>query len=82
MMMQMNYIYANNCRIINNKATTRKSFEYKTKIVRSAPADDSRLDTQVVAPSKYLSKFWRFLDFSLINCEIYLEMKRSNFVNK
>ena len=41
---------------INNKKTTNKSFEYKTKIIGSTPADNT-LDTEVVAPLKYLSNF-------------------------
>ena len=41
-------IYADNYRISNNKATTRKSFVYKTKVIGSTPADYSRLDTEVV----------------------------------
>ena len=49
---------AGNYRINNNKMTTSKSF---------------RLDVEVV-PLKYLSKFWRFLDLSLINCKIELDL--------
>ena len=60
---------------INNKTTTSKSFEYKTKITVSTPADNSKLDTEVVAPLKYLSNFWRSLDLPLISCEIELDLR-------
>ena len=65
---------AGNYRINNNKATTSKSFEYTTKIKGSMPADDSRLDTEIVVSLKYLSNFWRSLDLPLINCEIELDL--------
>ena len=41
---------AGNYRINNNKTTTRKSFECKTKIIGSTPADNNTLDTEVVLP--------------------------------
>ena len=44
---------ANNCRIKNNKATTSKSFEYKTNIIGSTLNNNSRLNTEVVVPWKY-----------------------------
>ena len=53
-------------RINSNKATTSKSFEYKTKIIGSTQADSRRLDA-VVVPLKYLSNFWKSLDSPLIN---------------
>ena len=37
---------------------------------------DSRLDIEVAVPLKCLSKFWRFLDLPLINCEIELDLSR------
>ena len=42
----------------------------KTKILGTTPDNNSRLDTEVVFPLKYLSNFWRSLDLSLINCKI------------
>ena len=60
----------NNYRINNNKTTTSKSFEYKTKIRRRTPNDINILDAEVVVPLKYLSNIWRSLDLPLINCEI------------
>ena len=63
----------------NNKTTKSISFEYKIKIIGRTPADDNILDTEVVAPLKYLSKFRRFLDLSLINCEKELDLRWSVF---
>ena len=59
-----------NYRINNDKTTTSKSFEYKTKITGSTPASINKLDVVVVVPLKYLSNFWRSFDLSLINCKI------------
>ena len=43
---------------VNNKKTIpSKSFEYKTKLIGSTPADDNILDTEVVISLKYLSSF-------------------------
>ena len=54
-------------KINNNKTIRSKSFEYKTKLIRSTSNDNNTLDAEVVAPLKYLSNFWRSLDFLLIN---------------
>ena len=66
---------ANNFRINNNKTKTAESFEYKTKVIARTPADNNTLDKEFVVPLRYLSTFGRFLDLSLINCEIELELK-------
>ena len=42
--------------INNSKTTTRKSFEYKTKLIESKPADTNRLYAEAVT-LKYLSNF-------------------------
>ena len=60
-----------NYRINNSKTINSKSFAYKTKIIGSTPADNSRLDAAVFL-LKYLCKFWRSLDLPLINFEIVL----------
>ena len=52
---------------INNKITSSKSFEYKTKITVKTPIYTSRLDAEVLVPLKYLSNFWRSLHLPLIN---------------
>ena len=69
---------AANQSIDNNKTTASKSFEYITNIVGKIPAIASRLDTNVALPLKYLRRFWRSLDLSLINCEIQLDYSWSN----
>ena len=65
---------AGNYRININKTTTSKSFEYKTKIIGSSPADSNTLDTEIVVPSKYCSNFWKSLDLPLINSEIEFDL--------
>ena len=57
-------------RVNNEKTATKKSFEFKTRRIRSTPADNSRLEAEVVVPLKYLSTFWRSHNLLLINCEI------------
>ena len=54
----------------NNKTTISKSFGCKAKTMGSTPDNNSRLHAEVVVPLKYVSKFWRSLDFPLIKCEI------------
>ena len=68
----------NNYRI-NNKTTTSKYFEYKTKFIWSTPNKNSRLNGEVVVPLKYMSNFWGSLDLSLINCEIELDLTWSKY---
>ena len=51
-----------------DKATTKKSFEHKTKILGRKSANSSRLGIKFVAPLKYLCNLWRSLDLLLINC--------------
>ena len=49
-----------------------RSFEYETKTIGRTPANNNRLNTEVVVPLKYLSNFWRSLELPLINCELEL----------
>ena len=65
---------ANNYRINNNKTTTSKSFEYKTKLIGSTPNNNSRLNAEVVVLLKYLSNFWRSLNLPSINYVIKLDL--------
>ena len=58
-----NWIDANR-RINNSKTVTSRSFEHKTNITGSMPADNNLLDTEVVL-LKYLGNFWRSLDLPL-----------------
>ena len=55
--------HANNYRINNNKTKTNKSFEYTTKTTGRTPSDNNILDEEVILPLKYLSNFWRSLNF-------------------
>ena len=54
-----------------------KSVKYKTKITVKTPVNTSRLNAEIVVPSKYFSNFWRSLDWLLINCEIELDLSCS-----
>ena len=54
---------------VNNKTTTSKSFEYKTKIIGSTVNGNNMLNAEVIVPLKYLSNFWRSLDLLLANCK-------------
>ena len=64
---------AGNYRINNNKTTTSNSFEYKTKIIGSTPADNNILNTEFIVSLKYLSNFWRSLDFPLVKFKVQLD---------
>ena len=59
-----------NDRISNNKTITSKCFKRKEQ--GAPPNDNTTLNAEVIVPLKYLSKFQRFLDLQLINCEIEL----------
>ena len=64
----------NNNRINSDKTITSKYFEYNRKIIGRTPNINNTLDTEVVAPIKYLSFCLRFLNFPLIDCEIELNL--------
>ena len=64
---------------VTTKKTPSKSIEYKTKLIVSILNKDSRLDAEVVVPSKRLSNFWRSLDMPLINCEMELDLSWSRY---
>ena len=63
-------------KINNNKTITSKIFEYKTKRIGRTPDDNNTLKAEFVVLLTYLSNFWRFLDLSLINCQIDLDLSR------
>ena len=65
---------AENYRKNNSKIVTSKSFEYKTKIIRTLPQNNSRLGTKVTVTFKHLSNFWRSLNLSWINCKTELDL--------
>ena len=57
----------------NPLSSNSESFKYKTSIVGKTPEDnDSLTCAKVVIPLKHLSKFWKSLTISLINCEVEL----------
>ena len=76
-MIDVNENNAANNRVNNNKTITCKSFEYKKKVIVRTSNNNNILDTEVVVPLKYLSRFWRLLDLPLINCEIQLDFSWS-----
>ena len=64
---------ANDNGAINISIRNSKSFDYKSKIVRTlAAGEDEKEDVTIAIPLKYLGNFWRSLDIPLINCEITL----------
>ena len=65
---------AGNFRISKNKTTTIKYFEYKSKIIGSAPAYHNRLDAEVVVRLKHLSNFKSHV-LPLIKCKTKLELR-------
>ena len=65
-------------KVNNNKTITGTSFECKTELIGSTPNNNKILGTEVVAPLRYLSNFWRSLDLRLINgeTELYLSWSK------
>ena len=61
-------------RINSKKTSTSKSFQYKAKMIGKTPIINKTLHAKIVAPSKYLSNFWRSLNWPFINCEIELDL--------
>ena len=61
----MNENNDDNC-TVNNEKTTKRFFEYKTKIKGSTSANNNTLDTEVVFSLKYLFNFWRNFNLPLI----------------
>ena len=58
----------------SNQIANSKSFKSKIKITGNTPKDDNKKNVEIVVPLKYLSDFWRFLEMSLIDCEINLTL--------
>ena len=56
--------------LITTKKITSKSFEYKTKIIGRTADDNNTLDAEDIFLLYYFSRFWRFPDFQLNNCDI------------
>ena len=54
------------------------SFDYKTSIIGKLEGNNTELENiKIVVPLKHLSKFFRKLDVSLINSEVFLNLKWS-----
>ena len=62
----------NNDEVVDfNGANATDSFNFKTKII-GRTNDDGIINTEIMAPLKYLSNFWRTLEMPLINYELEL----------
>ena len=54
-----------------------KFYEYKTKLLGNAVADEANgilRNTILAVPLKYLSNFWRLLQMPLINSKVKLKL--------
>ena len=58
-----------------NKTATSRFSEYKKKIIGSTPTDSNKLDTEAAIPLKKFINLRKSFDFSLINCEIELDLR-------
>ena len=63
---------------LNVALNNSSSFKYKASLLGKATDADgndrSLKNTKIVVPLKYLSNFFRSLEFPLINCKIHLEL--------
>ena len=50
------------------------SFKYKTGLIGNTEANGRKHGVKIAVPLKYLSKFWRSLEMSLINCKVELSL--------
>ena len=56
----------------NDNLASSESFKSKVKITGRTPNNGNTKDVEIIVPLKYLSKFWRTPEMSLINCEVNL----------
>ena len=62
----------NNIAVVNlTENILTDSFNFKAKMTDQT-GNNGTQDVEIMVPLKYLSYFWRTLEMSLINCEIYL----------
>ena len=54
----------------NDNLANSESFKSKVKLTGNTPAGANTKDVEIILPLKCLSKFWRALEMSLINCEV------------
>ena len=65
-------------RDVDLTADNSSSFKYKSSFIGDTDADGVNRKKEVVkiaVPLKYLSKFWRSLEMSLINCKVEFSLK-------
>ena len=58
--------------VINNFPGNTASFKFKWKTTEEIGAVTGAKNNKMIMPLKYLSKFWRTLEMTWINCEINL----------
>ena len=63
--------------INNNKTVASKYVQYKTKLIGTTTNNNDILDAEILILFKYLTNFWRSLDFRLNNCEAELDLSWS-----
>ena len=71
----------NNDTVYNNNF---KSFDYKTKLLRSTVADELTgvlANAKITVPLEYLSNFWKSLKIQLINCKVAAAGADNTYVN-
>ena len=58
---------------ITHSVLNSKSFDYKANFISSVTNNNLiKNDVKIVIPLKHLTKFWKNLNISLINCEVEL----------
>ena len=63
--------------INNNKTVASKYVQYKAKLIGTTTNNNDILDAEILILFKYLTNFWRSLDFRLNNCEAELDLSWS-----
>ena len=63
--------------INNNKTVASKYVQYKTKLIGTTTNNNDILDAEILILFKYLTNFWRSLDFRLNSCEAELDLSWS-----
>ena len=62
--------------LVGVNSTNSTSFEYKSSFIKESD-DEAFKNVKIAVPLKCLSNFWRYLENSLINCEIHFELNWS-----
>ena len=65
--------------VVNNADATNNdngpSVKYKASLITNTEANRTKNGIKITVPLKYLSKFWRSLEMSLINCRVKLSLE-------